>query len=166
MNNRTTFILAGITGGILLVAVVVGIISSQQTAIPTQPQVQTQQPTKEPTLTALELQDLLVAELPAITLAFNQAFPTASEQYTIDQGRLYEQGQWYGTTLTYKGTDQANRDTLRVILQKKDGRWTVKTNPPQPLLNKQELSDVPVAIIQSLNQPAPLPGTETSPAIN
>lgn len=168
MNNRTTLLLASLTGGILLIAIVVGVISSHQsnnTAQPQQPSTQ-QQPAEESILTAQELANLLETELPGITSAFNQTLPTAAEQYTIDRGRLYEQGQWYGTTLTYKGADQANRDTLRVIMQKKDGRWIVRTTPPQPLLNKKELPDVPITVIKSLNQPAPLPGTETSPAID
>lgn len=166
MNNHTTYILAAITGVVLLMTGIVGVLSSQTPAAPTvQPQT-SPQPTKEQSLTVAELSTLLEAELPAITSVFNQAFPTASEQYTIDRGRLYNQGQWYGTTLTYRGTDESNRDTLRVLMQKKDTAWIVRTNPPQLLLNKKDLSDVPIDTLQSLNQPAPLPGTATSPAIN
>ncbi|OGL22519.1 hypothetical protein A2707_04310 [Candidatus Saccharibacteria bacterium RIFCSPHIGHO2_01_FULL_45_15] len=166
MNNRSTYILASITGVILTVAVIVGVISAQTPATPIQPQQSTPQPVNEQALTAAELSTLLEVELPAITSVFTQTFPAASELYTIDQGRLYKQGQWYGTTLTYKGSDEANRDTLRVLMQKKDGAWIVRTNPPQLLLSTKDLGDVPVDVIQSLNQPAPLPGTATSPAIN
>ena len=84
MNNHTTYILAAITGVVLLMTGIVGVLSSQTPAAPTvQPQT-SPQPTKEQSLTVAELSTLLEAELPAITSVFNQAFPTASEQYTID----------------------------------------------------------------------------------
>ena len=45
--------------------------------------------------------------------------------YTVKKGKLYRNGNWYGTTLQYKGDDKNIADTLRIILLKKDDRsWT------------------------------------------
>jgi hypothetical protein len=51
-------------------------------------------------------------------------------------------------------------------MQEKNDTWIVRTNPPQLLLNTVDFPDVPKSVLQAINQPAPLPGTPTSPAIN
>lgn len=164
MNNRQTIILALSAIGILAIVAVVGVLVSapQPAPAPTQPIVtnnEAPKPTEE------ELETKLAAELEAIAEALTGAYPDAANLYIINKGNLYDRGQWYGTTLTYRGTDTDNRDTLRVLMEKKDSKWTVRTTPPQPLLSTASYPDVPKAILQNINQPAELPGTDSSPAI-
>ena len=164
MNNHQTVILGISTVVVLAVVVIVGVIvSSPQQPTPTpapQQQVDTQP------LTGRELDNLLQTELPTHAEVLTAKFPTAVDLYTINQGQLFDRGQWYGTTLTYRGSDEDNRDTLRVLMQKKDGVWIVRTTPPQLLLSQKSYPDVPKAILQTINQPAELPGTTSSPAID
>lgn len=163
MNNRTTYILIACTLVILGAAVGIGAFISQPKP---QPQPVSQQPAKKEVLpTTEELDTQLTAELPAISSVLSAAYPTIASDYIINRGKLYHKGEWYGTTLTYKGTDIDNRDTLRVLMQKKDTVWTIRSTPPQPLLTSKAVGDVPKDILKDINQPAPLPGTETSPAI-
>lgn len=112
-----------------------------------------------------DLDALLKAEQPTITSVLTATYPKITTDYTINPGRLYDQGQWYGTTLTYTGSDSMNRDTLRVLLQKKNGIWTIRTHPPEPLLSTIEFPDVPKSVLQSINKAISLPGSDSSPTI-
>lgn len=111
------------------------------------------------------LQKQLAVEQQAIDHAITNEYPAISNLYIVNPGKLYGRGEWYGTTLTYKGTDSDNRDTLRLLLKKETKSWLLVTKPPQPLLSAKQLSDVPSYILRDINKPAYLPGTTTSPAI-
>lgn len=111
----------------------------------------TSKPTKQ------QLQQQLTNELPTITAALTVAYPKILTDYIINKGQLFDNGQWFGTTLSYRGTDTLNRDTLRVLMQKKSGVWTLRTMPPQPILSTKQYPDVPRAILQIINQPISLP---------
>ncbi|HEX5456200.1 MAG TPA: hypothetical protein VFW77_02430 [Candidatus Saccharimonadales bacterium] len=108
------------------------------------------------------LSSLLDGELTSIKTAILTEYPKVKRLYEIQRGRLYKKGDWYGTTLTYKGSfEGANlfrTDTLRVVLEKKDGKWTVRTNPPNILLSKYDYPDIPIDILRNVN------GLPTSPA--
>jgi hypothetical protein len=165
MNNRNTAILAVVTFVVLVGAIGIGIAVSTPPAPKQTPQpTATQQKSKS--LSQSELASMLIDESPAINLALVSAVENVGDLYTVTSEKLYGDGKWYGAILIYKGTDENNRDTLRVLMQKKEGEWIVRTTPPRPLLNTVELPDVPKTILQDLNRPAPLPGTATSPAIN
>jgi hypothetical protein len=120
---------------------------------------QTPQPTK------VQLEQKLVQELPLITSVLVSKYPLIASNYTIEKGQLFDRGQWFGTTLTYHGPDNDNRDTLRVLLQKKGEVWTLRTTPPRPLLSAKDFPDVPLSILKTINQPVSLPGTSNSPTI-
>ena len=110
----------------------------------------------------------LETEQATIDTVLIAAYPKIQTDYLVNKGQLYgEKGEWYGTTLTYKGADVANRDTLRLLMQKKDGIWIVRTAPPEPLLSAKKYSVVPVSILKSINKPIGLPaGAANSPAVN
>lgn len=161
MQSKSTFILGAITVAIIAIAVVAGIATQQ----PQQPAPQATEQTK-PLPSAAELEKKRVSEQPAIILAITEAYPQLLTSYVINPGKLYHDGQWYGTTLTYYGQDEMNRDTLRLLVQKKDGKWQVRSKPPQIILRVANYPDAPKDVIRDINRPAPLPGTATSPAIN
>lgn len=104
-------------------------------------------------------------ETPAILSIIQTAYPKIITDYTIGTGKLYNEGKWYGTTLTYKGTDTNNRDTLRVLLQKKGESWIIRTTPPEPILSAKKYPDVPISVLKAINKPVSLPGTDNSPTI-
>ena len=115
MNNKTTAILASVV--VVIFAVIgVGYITSQPAP---QPEKQPATQTEAPLPTAEELITKLQAEQPAIDTALVAALPQVSTLYTVERGKLYVRGEWYGAILQYKGTDTSNRDTLRIVMQKK-----------------------------------------------
>lgn len=124
------------------------------------------QATKVVKLTAAQLEQKLTVELPGITTVLTAAYPSIKTDYVIEKGQLFDQGQWFGTTLTYQGTDSDNRDTLRVLMQKKKGVWTIRTKPPRILLAAKDFPDVPRSILKKINQPVSLPAGKNSPSIN
>lgn len=125
----------------------------QQSAAPTQ----TPKPQHK-----VDLVKLLQSSEPEILTALTSSYPQISSDYTINKGKLYGDGSWYGTTLNYRGEDTMNRDTLRVLMQFQDGKWVVRTTPPEILLSKQKYPDVPVEILRSINLPISLPGSDTT----
>lgn len=159
MSNRATWLFAICTLSILGGAIIIGILSHQPQPAAA-PAVH-----YAPSLSKSELNTQLTTELPTITQALLTAYPAISSLYTINRGALYDQGQWYGTTLIYQGADTDNRDTLRLLMQKKGGTWHLRSLPPRLILSASDFPDVPKTILQSVNHPAPLPGTATSPAI-
>ena len=109
----------------------------------------------------------LAAEQAAIDAVLIEKYPKIATDYVINKGQLFEKGKWYGTTLTYKGSDIDNRDTLRVLMEKKDDTWTLLTTPPRPILSAKEFPDIPKSILQTINKPISLPaGAANSPVIN
>lgn len=100
-------------------------------------------------------------ERETILAALATKYPDLTKDYTISKGKFYKENTLYGTTLTYKGSDTMNRDTLRLLMQKKDGIWTLRTNPPEPLLSKQSYSDIPVEVLRDINKAVSLPGVDT-----
>lgn len=162
MKNKTTLFLG------ISVLTIIGIIAAGFLFSQPAPQQPVQKPTpqkQEPLPTAIELQALLAIEQPAITTLLNERYPNISTDYTVERASLYHRGEWYGAILQYKGSDVNNRDTLRIVLQKKNGNWVIKTPMPQLLVNKRDIPDAPISMLNDINRAAPLTGTETSPAI-
>ncbi len=163
MKNKATITLVACT--VLIFAIIgVGFISSTSkeevqptTSQPTQP--------KETSLSRSDLDAQLTAELPVIKSVLLAAFPSLEQTYTIERSALYGNGEWYGGTLQYIGPDTNNRDTLRVVLQKKNNIWTLRTPQPQILVSSVDIRDAPATMLDEVNKPAPLSGTPTSPAI-
>lgn len=118
-------------------------------------------PEAKPDLSDAELSKLLQSEEPAILTVINQKYPNLAAQYSVNKGRLYGDGTWYGTTLNYQGQDTMNRDTLRVLVQKVSGAWIVRTTPPEIILSKAKYPDVPIEILKTINLPISLPGNDT-----
>ena len=162
MNKTTVALIACVV--IIFGIIGIGFITSSQQQAP-QPTVPQATPSVEKPLSRSELEAQLTAELPMITATLARAFPTLGQKYTVERSTLYGRGEWYGAVLQYISTDTNNRDSLRVVLQKKNGAWTLRTSQPQLLVNKLDIEDAPAGMLDDINKPAPLSGTPTSPAI-
>lgn len=125
----------------------------------TAPAPQKQAPTiaPAPQVKKSSLNDQLKLELPTITGALTAAYPKITTDYSLTKSQLFGDGEWFGTLLLYKGGDTANRDTLRVLMQKKNGMWYLRTTPPEMLLSTKKYPDVPKDILKTINQPISLP---------
>lgn len=125
-------------------------------ATPTAPQASPSS-TPQPTLSKSQLEKRLESERSTIIGVLTAAYPKIEGDYTISKGQLFDKGQWYGTTLMYQGKDTLNRDTLRVLLQKKNGIWELRTAPPTIILSAVEYPDVPKSVLETINKPVSLP---------
>lgn len=93
----------------------------------------------------------LVKELDSITAAIQSSNSGIASLYRINNGKLYHHGEWFGTTLSYGGSDSLSRDTLRVVAKKEDGAWKVLTNPPQIMLSTKQFPSIPLSILSKVN---------------
>lgn len=105
----------------------------------------------------LTLQEKLATESPTIIGVLTTKYPKIATDYTIINSKLYKEGEWFGALLQYKGVDTLNRDTLRVLMQKKEGEWILRTEPPEIILSAKKYKDVPKDILKAINQPVSLP---------
>jgi len=104
----------------------------------------------KPSLTDEKLEELLKQERPSVVKSLDEKYKKIN-QYTIQIGKLYKNGEWYGTTLINKSKYSPNRDTLRVVLHKEDGKWTVATDPPYIYLSKFSYPNVPEDVLSDVN---------------
>lgn len=141
---------------IVLIAIIIAVGSFTYGAL-TAPRKQTGKTSAPSAAPKVELSQQLTIEKPTINGILISAYPKVATDYAIVNEQLYDQGQWYGAVLTYKGADTANRDSLRVLMQKKEGIWVVRTTPPQPILSALSYPDVPKSILQAINKPVALP---------
>lgn len=102
--------------------------------------------------TAAYLTEQLAREKAAIHQAVNAAYPKLTTLYTIHHEALYSTGNYYGATLRFKDTTSPHRDTLHILLEKKEGSWRVRSTPPQPILSAPDYPDVDKAILRAINQ--------------
>ncbi|USN96577.1 MAG: hypothetical protein H6797_00020 [Candidatus Nomurabacteria bacterium] len=143
---------------IIIVSVIVGVGAFTYGALTANPdQKQTSVVASTPKPAKIDLTKQLQTERSTIIGVLTSAYPKISSDYTIADGKLYNKGEWYGTTLTYHGKDTLSRDTLRVLMQKKQGLWILRTTPPRLLLSTVEFPDVPKSILTAINQPVSLP---------
>jgi len=97
-----------------------------------------------------KLAAMLTQESAAILQALDQKYARIG-LYDVQPGKLYHFGDWYGTTLVYKGNDYFNNDTLRVVLHEENGSWVVATDPPNITLSKIIYPAVPTDVLQAVN---------------
>lgn len=92
----------------------------------------------------------LVKELPAIKTAITAKYPIATSNFQLNDGKLYEDGTWYGTTLVqYAGAGQ-NGDVYRTVLHKVNGTWQFAATP-ELVLSAPLHKDIPQSILTDLN---------------
>lgn len=104
----------------------------------------------DPTYSDSKLNSLLDGEFGEIKNVLSKKY-TNLDLYLVQRGKLYDKGQWYGTTLKYIGSDVFNSDTLRVVLHKENGLWKIITDPPNITISKLLYPDIPKDILSDLN---------------
>lgn len=95
------------------------------------------------------MNSLLSRERSAIITALSTEYPRIT-LYSVQPGKLYENGSWYGTTLFYAGPDSVNNDTLRVVLRHESGAWKVKTVPAISL-SRYMYPNIPSEVLRDVN---------------
>lgn len=98
------------------------------------------------------LASILAAELPAINSVIAAKYTSILPDYTVNSGKLYLDGSWYGTTITQKspGPGQLG-DVYRTVLHKVNGKWQFAATPAL-VLTAPDHTDIPNDILVDLNK--------------
>ena len=97
-----------------------------------------------------KLNEILNQQINNLNRTIESYSSNISSQYTIQKGQLFDNGNWYGTTLVYKGDDYFNNDTLRVVLKKNGNTWVV-AGKPSIYFNKFDYANIPKNILSEVN---------------
>lgn len=105
-----------------------------------------------PPYSTKKLASLTIAAKAEITPILTSAFPKINVLYSIEDGWLYNQGEWYATKLDYKGpAGQYPNDSLRVIMHKENGGWKIATNLPDIIISSPRYPNIPRDVVGSIN---------------
>ena len=86
-----------------------------------------------------------------INSVISDKYSSIISNYTIDEGKFYHYGDWYGTTLYNEPTREGGSDTYGVILHKVDGAWQIAATP-EMVFRYSDHKDVPADIIDAVNR--------------
>jgi hypothetical protein len=100
----------------------------------------------KPNYSQQKLISLLAGEQDAINNSYAAKYQRVGG-YSLQNGQLFKDGAWYGGLVV----PLSGGDTLRIVMQKKDGKWTVVTDPPEIVLSSVVYPDIPKEILQALN---------------
>lgn len=98
------------------------------------------------------LDQLLIGEQSAIQSALYSKYPQAQSDYELRSGRLYHRGELYGAILVARDQMGDNADTLRVMLQKDERGWQVRSLPPMPILSAPLYPSIDRAVLSDINR--------------
>ena len=96
--------------------------------------------------TQTKLDQLLPTEKPAIQNAISSSYKVPG--YTINDYKIYQQGDWSSARLIYK---DASRDNLRVILNKVNGKWQILAGP-MFIVSILDNPSIPQEVIRTANK--------------
>lgn len=104
----------------------------------------------DPDFSDKKLSTLLDEQFETIKSVLTEKYANIN-QYVVAKGKLYKKGEWYGTTLQYNGTDEFNYDSLRLVMNKKNDKWVLVTDPPSISLGSQSYPNVPIDVLRDVN---------------
>lgn len=98
------------------------------------------------------LEKLLNSEQAEILNLINQKYPKIADLYNIERPRLYQKGEIFGANLVFKDQKADNRDTLKILLLKQKNNWQILSNPPAPILSKQDYPQINPETLTKINR--------------
>lgn len=98
------------------------------------------------------LNSMFNAEKTKIEEKIIDKYPNILNLYTIEYGALYGEGDIYGAKLVYHNSTDEFRDSLKLLLIKKDGDWEFTSNTPKQTLSQEEYSNVDKTILSEINK--------------
>lgn len=105
----------------------------------------------DPTYSREVLNTELNLQQTAIHNTIKQTYSLIDQNYTIQQGKLYNHGQWYITTLTDKRATNRNPfDTYRIVALNENGVWQTVTKP-ELVLSAIDYPGIPKNILTAIN---------------
>lgn len=105
----------------------------------------------DPNYSSAYLAELLKPEQAAINKVISDAYPKVIDNFRVQNGQLYKDGQWYATLLLEKTPGRGvEPDIYRTVLKKENDKWVMKTKPAL-VLSAPNYPDIPFEILSSIN---------------
>ena len=98
------------------------------------------------------LEVLVERELPTINVAIRAAFPGQINRFSIEKGKLYDEGQWYTTTLIENPLHPSEEGDVYHLVVKKEGDDWKAVGKPTLVLTQSEFKDVPLTVLKEGNR--------------
>lgn len=99
------------------------------------------------TYTQAKLNQIYESQKPNIINALNAKYPTQMKNYSLQFGKLYEDGNWFGGYLV----PDNNTDKLQVILKQKGANiWEVAATP-NITISSPQYPEIPKVVIDGVN---------------
>jgi hypothetical protein len=105
--------------------------------------------TVNPGLSKEHLASLVAKEQPAAIAVLTAKYPQLSN-FTLGDGKLYQNGEWYGISMTQKVQPTDVGDIYRTVLHKVNGKWEIVATP-QLVLTSDANKNIPVDILRDVN---------------
>ena len=86
----------------------------------------------------------------AVVQAITEKYPTVSSSYNINNGDVFDRGEWQVVLLQYKGDDSMNNDSLRILFKKEGNSWKRVTGA-KIILTKYNTKNIDVAVLKKAN---------------
>lgn len=99
--------------------------------------------------TESKLQAMLPGVRAAAQAVLFKTYPTLETNYTVSKDGLFMLGDWYGAVLK---PVSPNMDTLRVILESRNGSWTVAVRQPDISIGEPSNPKIPAAVVEAADQ--------------
>jgi hypothetical protein len=96
-----------------------------------------------------KLASLLSTNKPAIQATIQLKYASQMSFYTIQDDKLYGNGEWYGAKLVPSNSNAY--DTLRIVLKHTSSGWGIVTNPPEIVISRPVYPNIPGYILTDLN---------------
>ena len=103
-----------------------------------------------PGLSSTYLSSLLEQEQSTINQVITTKYPIATTGFKLNDGKIYNDGTWYGTTIVQNAISGNNGDVYRTVLHKVNGVWQFAATPAI-VLSAPEHTDIPENILKDLN---------------
>lgn len=98
------------------------------------------------------LESLTESEFATINVKIRETFPRQIDRFTIEKGRMYDEGQWYTTTLIENPLHPSEEgDIYHLVAKKENDTWKV-IGRPTLALTQSEFKDVPLFILKEGNR--------------
>lgn len=104
----------------------------------------------DPNYSEQYLSTLGETETEKIRTLLNKSYPQIKDKYTLDEPRLYKQGDWAGGRIIQTVDRRQSPDIYRYIVQKTGNEWKIIA-PPNLTLSKFTYPDIPLDVLRSVN---------------
>lgn len=99
-----------------------------------------------PSLTNSKLDAIYATEKNNILSTLLSTYPNQMQNYTLEYGRVYVDGNWFGGYLVPKD----GSDKLQVVLRKSNNTWEIAAKP-NITISSAQYPDIPIEVTEAIN---------------